>query len=902
MASSIPRQVTGSPLAHAARTSVAAAVAAKGVLATSQAGTPDASPAGDAFASGSGAAPAKSTSQAKPTGSRPSRTTGPLGRNHVLINGEGEYFALHPSDEGVRMLAARLVERGSTDLANSQGRTTRLPLVADVLVWARAKELGVDGLSVSDFKKVAAGLDVSPESLQAMRRLAAAYGVNAHALSFNGQPLDEVTVPPRTGELETFSAVKVPAHGFPLIAAPAVPLGTVEWKTANASELDLTTLSDEGVEGAVRWLKFQTDGDKELKSLSNHPDPLPIVFFARARELGLQDLEVDFRDVALRLAPTEANAEQLLRLARAYEVDPATITFGGKKLSTFTTVRPHFWNDFAAQSDAVDKVLVDINSLEGLDEFKAYAQGLRRTVETNRIRASLGLPVVDPQLNVQFVGPPGTGKTTAVRLLGRLLFALGVTKSDGVSEVGRQDLVGEYIGLSEKKTTEAFKKAKGGILFIDEAYSLVSKDAEGKDFGKKVIDTLVQLMTSPEGRDTVVVLAGYPIQMKDLMKMNPGLESRVGRQIDFASFRDEVLAKILTNRIRAAGYVAKTDDVDKAARELGRDRVLPDFANARAVINLFNRAIQRQSDRVVSQLSQGLIALDRKVLQTLTREDLLGDRDPIKTREMGLQVRSELDGLEGLSEVKQILQDVHSQVVINALREQHHLPTHPPLLNASFEGRPGTGKTTVARLYAKDLYAEGVLSKPDVSEVGAKDLISGMDGGSATNVKEAFQRARGGLLFIDEAYALANGSKGGQEAIDALVQLMTSPEGEGTVVVLSGYPELMKKLYASNPGLRSRLGRILPFDNYAVPQLAHILVRNAKSEGYVLSDELARQVALKVFADSDAPDYANARSALNALQEAILRQAGRLVKRMERRQKDLPTSELEQLTAADFGL
>jgi hypothetical protein len=239
--------------------------------------------------------------------------------------------------------------------------------------------------------------------------------------------------------------------------------------------------------------------------------------------------------------------------------------------------------------------LVTLEGLIGLQKVKLEIQELKSLAKFRQKRIELGLPVTPTTLHIVFTGNPGTGKTTVARLLGQIYFDIGLLLNNNVVESARQDLVGEYLGQTALKTQDLFESAIGGILFIDEAYSLFRL---GDNFGKEAIETLLKLMEDNRER-IVVILAGYPKEMEDLINSNPGLRARFSKIIHFDDYSKEELLEIFLkmvsdyNNSLTEGAKFKIEHLIEANYDTGAFT-----SNARTVRNIFEETVKLQSLRL----------------------------------------------------------------------------------------------------------------------------------------------------------------------------------------------------------------------------------------------------------------------------------------------------------------
>lgn len=265
----------------------------------------------------------------------------------------------------------------------------------------------------------------------------------------------------------------------------------------------------------------------------------------------------------------------------------------------------------------IDAILAELNELVGLAQVKKEVNQLVNLLKVQKLREKMGLKNTAVSKHLVFSGNPGTGKTTVARMLAKIYQGLGILQTDNFVEVDRGALVGGYIGQTATKTTEVIEDALGGILFIDEAYTLVVGKGE-EDFGQEAVDTLLKAMEDHRD-ELIVIVAGYPDLMKEFLESNPGLKSRFNKFLYFEDYNTEELCTILESMCAGQDY-HMSDEAKAAAKQYFDERTAmkaKDFANAREVRNYFEKAIANQASRIV-----GIENPDRQMLSTIEKEDL----------------------------------------------------------------------------------------------------------------------------------------------------------------------------------------------------------------------------------------------------------------------------------------
>ena len=507
----------------------------------------------------------------------------------------------------------------------------------------------------------------------------------------------------------------------------------------------------------------------------------------------------------------------------------------------------------------------ELDQIIGLTKVKDYVLNLETNYKVQKMREGKGLKKSEVSMHMIFVGNPGTGKTTIARIVAKYLKAIGVLSSGHLCEVTRADLVGPYAGHTAVKTTDVIRAAIGGVLFIDEAYSLCRDKNDA--FGLEAIDALVKGME--DNRDNlVVILAGYEDEMQDFLKANSGLKSRFPNIVHFEDYTVDELYEIAKVTALSKGYKLNTNCEEGLRRQFEKHQIKGknDGGNGRLVRNLIEAAIIKQSQRVINDL-------------TADMEELI-DADFGFDKIVEFDLEKSLAEIIGMESVKKFIRTQYTMIQANKRRKDANISVDTTQsLNMIFAGNPGTGKTTMARVVAEMFHSMDILKSGQLVEIDKGGLIAEYVGQTAKKTEEVFKSALGGVLFIDEAYAITNdGSSYGQECIDTLVKLIEDYRGE-IVVILAGYSKEMKEFMKANSGLESRFPLFIEFPDYSADELYQIGLKMIESRGFRLESD-----GVKAFRDEiiDQKQFAsvnagNGRMVRNLIEEIIRRQSVRIV-------------------------
>lgn len=532
----------------------------------------------------------------------------------------------------------------------------------------------------------------------------------------------------------------------------------------------------------------------------------------------------------------------------------------------------------------------ELEALIGLTKAKREIREISDFAKVQKARQAQGLPTSDVSFHLVFTGNPGTGKTTVARLVAQIYKDLGIVSQGHLTEVSAKDLVAGYVGQTAIKTGEVIEKALGGALFIDEAYTLLDKTGQG--YGQEAIDTLLKEMEDKRD-DFAVIVAGYDDLMHDFINSNPGLKSRFNKYVHFDDYSAEEMYDIFCLLCKKGAYTISEEAHDLIKKHFTSLCAAKDssFANGRTVRNVFENIISKQASRIASDKNK-----TKELLSTIEAEDVRNCVGVVDEEEKLEDILKEFNALTGLDKVKEEISELVYIVQNQQRRKARGLRVPKLSLHLVFMGNPGTGKTTVARCVARIYKCLGLLTKGQLIETDRSGLVAGYVGQTAIKTQDVIQTAIGGVLFVDEAYTLANGGSNdfGQEAIDTLLKAMED-QRDDLVVIVAGYDDLIDDFIHSNPGLESRFNRYIHFEDYTPDQMFSIFSGLCDKNQYVLSEDAVTKITA-YFAETEIAKIGNGRGARNLFEKTVTQQA----KRIERSSDE--DVDLQEITAEDIDM
>ena len=534
-----------------------------------------------------------------------------------------------------------------------------------------------------------------------------------------------------------------------------------------------------------------------------------------------------------------------------------------------------------------------LKELDGLVGLKSVKEEITNLASFLNLQIQRGESKTFQGKHYIFTGNPGTGKTTVARIMANVFKTLGILSRGQLIEADRSKLVAGFSGQTAIKTNQLVDSAIGGVLFIDEAYTLASGDNDS--FGSEAIDTLLKRLEDDRGK-FICIVAGYTRQMHDFIDSNPGMKSRFTQTINFEDYSSEELSQIFFNMATARKF-SMDDEVKDAVKRmfdqiyLRRDR---NFGNAREARKMFDETVENQSHRLVEEMGRHTVT--DTDMYTIVAADLPSNKSQA-VRPLD-EVLNDMDDFVGMRSVKNLIRRLAVQSMFMKQRSASGIGNVQQLvMNFVLTGNPGTGKTSVSRLMGELLQSMDILPTKTVVEASRATMVGKYMGETPKLVNKLCDQAMGGVLFIDEAYNLCNGDdQYGKEAVDTLMKRMEDDRGK-FVVIVAGYKDRMEMFLNTNPGLSSRFTHRLHIDDYNEDELVAIFKKMASKQDYQLSPDaefkLMGEVCRMVMNKRES--FGNAREMRNLLDTTI----GRLSERVASMPPQNITAETYKMITAE---
>lgn len=460
-------------------------------------------------------------------------------------------------------------------------------------------------------------------------------------------------------------------------------------------------------------------------------------------------------------------------------------------------------------------------------------------------------------------------------------------------EASEPDFISQNVGGTAQQTLALLEKAKGGVLFIDEAYALNKKDAN-VDFGIEAINTILKYMEDHRG-EIMIIFAGYTKEMEEFLKTNPGLTSRVPNKFVFEDYTPDEIVEIGEKDLVKKQY--QFEDEEYYAQQVKRAyRNSLDHSNARWIRNFNEKLLKAFANRVMNTGTEDL--------ETITRADIDEVLAQGRYQASGKKDEDALERLQkliGINGVKEQVNRFISLVELNHRREEQGMENSDFTLHSLFLGNPGTGKTTVARIVGEVLYQKGIISQKKFIEVSRSNLVAGYIGQTAKKTREVLESALGGVLFIDEAYSLSQGSENdfGKEAIDEILKFMEDHRKD-MVIIFAGYTKEMSEFLQMNSGLASRIPHTFDFEDYTPDEIVKIGLLGLHNAAYEVDEAAYADLVKNNY--SLTSDHSNGRWVRNLNEELIMVMSERVAHAEDADINQILQEDLDAVRAGNHGM
>ena len=488
---------------------------------------------------------------------------------------------------------------------------------------------------------------------------------------------------------------------------------------------------------------------------------------------------------------------------------------------------------FYRKQRSFEDISKELNGLVGLKRVKKQFEILHKLNQDPK-------KVNKTRLHFAFVGNPGTGKTTVAELTAELLHSMGLIRRSKVVTVVRQDVVGVYLGQSGQLMQEKINEALGGVLFIDEAYFLISNTSDTKSFERQCLEVLLQQMEA-RSDELTVIFAGYPREIEMLLKSNAGMASRVPYIFHFDDYTKDELIEIFKRLAAQEEITLAEDAVEVLERKIMLEMSEEDFGNARSVASIYQQIKSAWAEREAKQ-------------RVFTAEDIMATMPVIADDSLFEEV--------GLDTIRDKLYAFQSKVRYMKFLKGKGMSLPSANLHMLFIGNPGSGKTKAAEVIADCLFHAEIIKTNKIVKAERKDLIADNPGGTAIKTNKLIKKALGGVLFIDEAYSLYQGSGSQDLGLEAIATLITAMESykDELVVIFAGYRNEMMHFLSANPGISSRIGWTFDFPDFSPEQLTNMFCHKMIDKyGFSVDDKAKEKVYEVMRFFSRMEDFGNGR-------------------------------------------
>ena len=522
------------------------------------------------------------------------------------------------------------------------------------------------------------------------------------------------------------------------------------------------------------------------------------------------------------------------------------------------------------QDNVPGNSLARLEKMAGLKGIKEKVHSLMNFHNLQKRREEAGLPVRRPALHARFLGNPGTGKTTVARLLGQIYKEMGLLSSGHVVLEERKNLIGRYYDSEGQAVDNALNRAKGGILLIDEAYNLYVEN-DDKDPGRRILEYLLTALADENNRDWMLILAGYPKEMKTMLESNPGIESRVSEIFEFEDLNVEELLQVAELYCDDNKYELSEDARERLKAVITRDVAAKDknFGNGRYVNKLMETAI---NTRMASRLSK-IVSPTYDQLVTIEADDIPIDAaDAERIASDGFDDKliddalKRLDSLVGLSKVKSA---IHNFVNISRfLNSQGERIRGKGLLKWNFTGNTGTGKSTVAQILADILKGMNLIQNSELTEVKGEEIFNVSDYECNEVIRAAVKKSRRGVLFIDgdaPEFRSSQYRMTSEQIRFKLATLASEDNASGALIISEcSSPNLSIANSLAANGIYD-FDHTFIFDDYSADELYGILLQCLSKQKTAVSEEaevILREYISNLCANREL-SFANARTMKN---------------------------------------